>query len=118
VIADGQSIDVGGTRLSFLGAAADGGRTAAGTVTFTDGTTAPIDLGFSDWTLGGGSQNPAYGNVIVAKTPYRNQIGGGNEQVVTHIFATRTYTAPAGKVLRSVQLPVNGGLHVFAIATA
>jgi hypothetical protein len=87
-------------------------------VTFTDGTSAPIDLGFSDWTLGGGSQNPAYGNVVVAKTPYRNQIGGGSEQVVTHIFATKTFTAPEGKVLKSVKLPTNGGLHVFAIASA
>jgi predicted alpha-1,2-mannosidase len=118
VITEGQGIDVSGTRLAFLGAAAGGGRTAAATVTYTDGTTGTVDLGFSDWTLGGGAQNPSYGNVVVAKTPYRNQIGGGNEQVVTHIFATKTFTAPDGKVLRSVKLPTDDGLHVFAIATA
>ena len=118
VIAAGQSIDVTGTKLSFIGAAADGGRTAPATVTYTDGTTGTVDLGFSDWTLGGGGQNPSYGNVVVAKTPYRNQIGGGNELVVTNIFATKTFTAPDGKVLKSVKLPTNGGLHVFAIASA
>ncbi|PRY42843.1 GH92 family glycosyl hydrolase [Umezawaea tangerina] len=118
VVTNGQSVDVTGTKLSFIGAAADGGRTAAATVTYTDGTTGTVDLGFSDWTLGGGGQNPSYGNVVVAKTPYRNLLGGGNEQVVTNIFATKTFTAPEGKVLKSVQLPTNEGLHVFAIATA
>jgi predicted alpha-1,2-mannosidase len=116
--AAGQSIDVTGTKLSFIGSAAGGGRAALATVTYTDGTTGTVELGFSDWTLGGGSQNPGFGNVIVAKTPYRNQVGGGNELVVTHIFATKTFTAPEGKTLKSVKLPNNDGLHVFALATA
>ncbi|MFC5053377.1 GH92 family glycosyl hydrolase [Saccharothrix xinjiangensis] len=115
-VADGQRLDVTGTRLAFIGAATNGARAGAATVTFTDGGTARVELGFSDWTLGGGGSAPAYGNAVVATTPYRNQSGGGAEEVATHIFATKTFTAPEGKVLRSVTLPTDDGLHVFAIA--
>ncbi|TWP53532.1 glycoside hydrolase family 92 protein [Lentzea tibetensis] len=116
--AAGQRIDVTGTKLAFVGSATNGARVKTATVTFTDGTTATIELGFSDWTLGGGQQTPSYGNVIVANTPYRNQLGGGNEKVATHILATKTYTVPEGKQLRSVTLPTDEDLHVFAVATA
>jgi hypothetical protein len=111
-----QTLALSGTRLAFLGAAANGARTRAAVVTFTDGTTASVDIGFSDWTLGGGGQTPSYGNVIVANTPYRNQSGGGSEKVATHIFATKTYTAPEGKTLASIVLPEDADLHVFAVA--
>ncbi|MFD7660897.1 glycoside hydrolase domain-containing protein, partial [Actinosynnema sp. NPDC059797] len=117
-VADGQRLDVTGTRLAFIGAATNGARAGTATVTFTDGSTAGVELGFSDWTLGGGGSTPSYGNAVVATTPYRNQSGGGGEEVATHIFATKTYTAPEGKVLRSVTLPTDDDLHVFAVAVA
>ncbi|MGZ3142807.1 GH92 family glycosyl hydrolase [Lentzea chajnantorensis] len=117
VTANEQKLTLSGTRLAFLGSAANGARTRTATVTFTDGTTAPVEIGFSDWTLGGGGATPSYGNVVVAATPYRNQLGGGNEKVATHIFATKTYTAPEGKVLQGIVLPEDGDLHVFAVAT-
>ncbi|WP_434439642.1 GH92 family glycosyl hydrolase [Lentzea sp. E54] len=113
-----QTLALSGTRLAFVGSAANGARTKPATVTFTDGTTATVEIGFSDWTLGGGGAAPSYGNVIVAATPYRNQLGGGNEKVATHIFATKTYVAPEGKTLQGVTLPEDGNMHVFAIATA
>jgi predicted alpha-1,2-mannosidase len=115
-ITAGQTLDVSGTRLAFVGSGANGNNTANATVTYTDGTTGTVEVAFSDWTLGGGAGTPSYGNVIVAKTPYRNQSGGGSEQVVTHIFATKTFQAPEGKQLRSVKLPANENLHVFTIA--
>ncbi len=118
VTAHKQTLALSGSRLAFLGSAANGARTRTATVTFTDGTTAPVEIGFSDWTLGGGGQAPSYGNVVVADTPYRNQLGGGSEKVATHIFATKTYVAPEGKALRSIVLPEDGDLHVFAVATA
>jgi hypothetical protein len=85
-------------------------------VTFTDGTTASVDIGFSDWTLGGGGATPSFGNVVLATTPYRNTSGGGNEKVATHIFATKTYVAPEGRTLASVVLPEDVNMHVFAVA--
>ncbi|ACU37728.1 GH92 family glycosyl hydrolase [Actinosynnema mirum] len=116
-VADGQRITAEGTRLAFVGSATNGQRAEDAVVEFTDGSTATTQLGFSDWTLGGGGSAPAYGNVVVATTPYRNQSGGGKESVATHIFATRTYTAPEGKRIAAVVLPVDDGLHVFAVAT-
>src|SRR5688500_3337125 len=116
VTAAKQTITLTGTKLAFVGSAANGARTRPATVTFTDGTTATVEIGLSDWTLGGGGQTPSYGNVIVAATPYRNQSGGGSEKVATHIFATKTYVAPEGKALQSVTLPEDVNLHVFAIA--
>ncbi|GAB3908077.1 GH92 family glycosyl hydrolase [Kibdelosporangium lantanae] len=59
VIANGQTVEVnGGTRLALLGSAANG--TASGTLTiaYADGSTEQAPVGFSDWTLGGGSQTP------------------------------------------------------------
>ncbi|KJK43617.1 alpha-mannosidase [Lentzea aerocolonigenes] len=111
-----QTLALSGTRLAFLGSATNGARTRPAVVTFTDGTTATVEIGFSDWTLGGGGAAPSYGNVIVANTPYRNQSGGGSEKVATHIFATKTYAAPEGKTLASIVLPDDVDLHVFAVA--
>ncbi len=102
--------------LSFVGSAINGSRTAQGTLTYTDGSTAPFDLGFSDWTLGGGGGQLQYGNVVVAKTPYRNGIGGSQE-VATFILATKPVAAPEGKRIAKITFPKNSGLHVFALAT-
>lgn len=111
-----QTLTLSGTKLAFVGSAANGARTKPATVTFTDGTTAAVDVGFSDWTLGGGGAAPSFGNVILANTPYRNQSGGGSEKVATHIFATKTYVAPEGKTLASVVLPDDANMHIFAVA--
>ncbi|MEV6795766.1 GH92 family glycosyl hydrolase [Streptomyces sp. NPDC051320] len=109
------------TKLSFLGSAAEGKATGAVTLTYTDGTTQQADVGFSDWTLGGGSQQPSFGNTIAVHTPYRDVQGGGADPVGTEIFATAPITLQAGKQLASVTLPssTDGGiLHIFAVATA
>ncbi|MFL4903852.1 GH92 family glycosyl hydrolase [Streptomyces sp. MMS24-I2-30] len=111
----------GATKLSFLGSAAEGAASGTVTLTYTDGTTQQAQLGFSDWTLGGGSQSPSYGNTIAVHTTYRDVQGGGKDPVGTEVFATAPIALQAGKTLASVTLPAttNGGiLHVFAVATA
>jgi predicted alpha-1,2-mannosidase len=119
VIAQGQTVTVSGSgRLAFLGAAANG--TASGTVriTYTDGSTSTATLGFSDWTLGAGASQPAFGNQVAFSTPYRNSVGGDPQQINTYVFASTPITLDAGKTAQSVTLPstVSGGqLHVFAI---
>ncbi|MFI9253462.1 GH92 family glycosyl hydrolase [Streptomyces sp. NPDC053069] len=104
-------------QLSFIGSAVNGNQQARATVTYTDGTTDTVDLSFTDWTVGGGGGTVQYDNRVVAKTAYRNVAGAGKDPVTTYVFATKPFTAPEGKAVRSVRLPHNGDLHVFTLAT-
>ncbi|KAA9155805.1 glycoside hydrolase family 92 protein [Amycolatopsis acidicola] len=119
VLAQGQTVNVSGSgRLAFLGAAANGNASGTVTITYTDGSTSTAQLGFSDWTLGAGAQQLAYGNVKAVTTSYRNSTGGDTQQIGTYVFASAPITLDSGKQVASVTLPssVSGGqLHVFAI---
>jgi hypothetical protein len=117
--ATGQTIELPGpaARLSFVGSAVNGNQRTSATVTYTDGTTDTVDLSFTDWTVGGGGGTVQYGNEIVAKTAYRNVAGADKDPVATYVFATKPFTAPAGKTISSVRLPQNTDLHVFTLAT-
>lgn len=66
--------------------------------------------------MGGGGGTVQYDNVTVARTPYRNISGGDKDVVDAYIFATKAFRAPDGKTIKSVTLPDNADLHVFAIA--
>ncbi|HKS49250.1 MAG TPA: GH92 family glycosyl hydrolase [Amycolatopsis sp.] len=118
--AQGQTVNVQGAgRLAFLGAASNGNASGTVTVTYTDGTTGTAEIGFSDWTLGGGTAQPAYGNRTAITTSYRNSMGGDPQQVRTYVFATAPITLTAGKQVAKVTLPATvtgGSLHVFGIA--
>lgn len=125
VAGGGQTLAVpeksGATKLSLLGSAAEGSANGTATLTYTDGTTQKADIGFSDWTLGGGADQPDFGNTVALRTAYRDQTGGEKDPVAAEIFATAPVTLQAGKVLASVTLPEStqgGVLHVFAAATA
>jgi hypothetical protein len=99
--------------LAFLGAATNGNTTGQGTINYTDNTTQPFTLNFSDWTLGGGNGSLAFGNGIVITMPYRNT-KTGQQTIQTYVL----YTAVAldnGKTVKSVTLPNNNYLHVFSI---
>lgn len=109
------------TRLSLLGSASEGPTTGTVTLTYSDGTTQQADIGFSDWTLGGGSQQPSYGNVVAVHTTYRDVMGGTVDPVGTEVFATAPIALQPGKHLASVTLPAttNGGdMHIFSVATS
>ncbi|MFF1822514.1 GH92 family glycosyl hydrolase [Kribbella sp. NPDC058245] len=118
VPADGQLLNLnlpaGTTKLSFIGSAVNGNQQTTATLNFSDGSTQPFDLSFSDWTLGGGGDTLHYGNVIVATTPYRNESGGGRDNVTTHIFATAPVTLTQTPV--SITLPKNRDLRIFTVA--
>ncbi|MFJ2017516.1 GH92 family glycosyl hydrolase [Streptomyces nodosus] len=117
--AAGQRIDLAepAARLSFVGSAVNGNQQTKATVTYTDGSTATVDLSFTDWTVGGGGGTVQYGNTVVAKSAYRNVAGADKDAVTTYVFATKPYEAPAGKRIASVQLPDDTDLHVFTVAT-
>lgn len=111
----------GDTKLSLLGSAAEGAADGKLTLTYTDGTTEQADIGFSDWTLDGGSGQPSYGNTVAVHTTYRDVQGGGKDPVGTEVFSSAPITLQTGKQLASVTLPstTSGGIiHVFAVATA
>jgi predicted alpha-1,2-mannosidase len=105
------------TRLSFVGSGSNGDQQGSATLLYTDGTTEKIDLSFSDWTLGGGGGALMFGNLVVAKTPYRNEAGGTADTVATYMLATAPFTIPTGKRVAAVTLPDNPDIHVFAVAS-
>ncbi|WP_237744895.1 GH92 family glycosyl hydrolase [Kribbella catacumbae] len=118
---DGQLLNLGlpagATKLSFVGSAVNGNQESKATLNYPDGSTQLVDLSFSDWTLGGGGDTVHFGNLVVASTPYRNEAGGGRDNVATHIFATAPFTFPTGKTPVSVTLPKNRDLRIFTLAT-
>jgi predicted alpha-1,2-mannosidase len=110
------SVPTSATRLSFIGSASNGDQQGTATLVYTDGTTESIDLSFSDWTLGGGGGSLKFGNLVVAKTGYRNEAGGGKDPVASYILATKPVPLAAGKQVAAVKLPQNMDIHVFAVA--
>jgi predicted alpha-1,2-mannosidase len=125
ILTSGQTIAInapaGASKIGFLGSAFNAGTTGASgtvTVTYTDGTASTATLGFGDWTLGGGSGSPVFGNVAVATTPYRNAGSGGKQTVKTYVFA-QTIPVDGTKTVASVTLPstlTQGSMAVFAIS--
>ncbi len=119
-LADGQTIKVSGSgSISFLGAAANGPSSGTATITFTNGSTMSVGLGFSDWTLNGGGSSVESGNTTAVTTAYRDTSGGTEDDTTTYVFATTPVSLPSGETVKSVTLPSSvstGELHVFAIA--
>jgi len=127
VIGGGQTIALAlptdTTKISLIGSGTQGNQNTSGTVTFTDGSSEALAMQFSDWTLGGNANGtPQYGNIVVAKSPYR--LSGNNQDgAVPFLFATAPYTIPAGKTIASITLPNQTGteteagrIHLFAVA--
>ena len=123
VTAQGQTIDMPNasstaTKLELLGSATNGNTQGALTITYTDGTNQTANIGFSDWTLGGGGGTLMFGNTMAVSTPYRNMTSGGSQTVGTDLFYTAPISLAAGKTVASVTLPSdssNGQIHIFAI---
>ncbi|WP_371789776.1 GH92 family glycosyl hydrolase [Streptomyces sp. NBC_01471] len=118
VVADGRTLDLSRSakdakRLLFVGSATNGDHQDSAKVTFTDGSTGTADLSFGDWALPGGGTDPVFGNTLVARAAYRNQSGGTGG--AASIFATAPFEVPGGKQIKSVTLPKNPQLHVFAV---
>ncbi|GAB7110172.1 GH92 family glycosyl hydrolase [Streptomyces phaeofaciens JCM 4814] len=107
----------GATKLSFVGSAVNGNQRTTATVTYSDGATDSVDLSFTDWTVGGGGGTVQYGNVVVARSAYRNVAGADKDPVATYVFATKPFSAPEGRTITSVKLPHQADLHVFALAS-
>lgn len=120
VVAQGQTITLapqaGATQLGLLGTATYGPSQGTATITYTDGSTQQVTLGFNDWTSDSGLMP---GEAVAVTMPYRNKSSGVSQVASTYLY-TMNVALEAGKTVASVTLPasVNSGeLHVFAIAT-
>jgi hypothetical protein len=123
ITAGGQTIQLtqvpGATKIGFLGTATNGPSQGTATITYTDGTSQQVTLGYGDWTLNAGGASPSFGNQTVADTPYRNSTGGTSQTIGTYVF-NADFPVTAGKTVQSVTLPSDtntGSLHVFAIGS-
>ncbi len=129
---DLSAAPAGATRLAFLGAASEGDLAHHGAVgivriSYTDGSTQDAELALSDWLLGDGSEQPAYRNTVVARTPYVNSsfpryILRLRRAYPAHVFATAPIPLDPAKRVRSLTLPASwdgGGVgHVFSYAVS
>ncbi|GHO42324.1 hypothetical protein [Ktedonospora formicarum] len=123
-VAQGQVIPVNSVYnanyIAFLGSASHGPLQGNVLVTYTDGTTETVSLGFSDWTLGAGKMKPSYGNKVALTTTYRNG-PKGKQNVATYMFYCEATLGALNKQVQSITLPTlpagPGQLHIFAVAT-
>ncbi|MEV4176757.1 GH92 family glycosyl hydrolase [Nonomuraea sp. NPDC049709] len=105
----------GATKLSFLGAGVEEAESTV-TITYTDGTTGTAKLGFSDWILDFGGDDPEFGNEIVATTPYRLFWGSWELQPINaYVFASQPIALDPGKTVKSLTFSPaeEGQLHLF-----
>jgi beta-glucosidase len=116
VEANGQVIALSGSgsSLAFLGASASGSHGGTGTVYYTDGSSEPYTLSFSDWW------SPAPGDHVVATAPYVNAPTGRYNHTASIYYTT--VPLQAGKTVQAISLPATGsspkpGMHLFALAT-
>jgi hypothetical protein len=122
VVAAGQRIAVGGAgpQLWFLGSANNGSGSGEGTLTYTDGSTAPFTVALTNWT----PSTALPQDQLVATAPTWNRPAGSGYPAATavSVYATKVPLA-AGRTLAYVTLPatVTGDqagtrLHAFDIA--
>ena len=99
--------------LSLIGAATTFGQTAQPfTVTYTDGTTATVNISLSSWTVSMGYP----GETMVALNAYYNNGGGG--RVTTSQAALYGYQIALDntKIVKSITLPNNRNVVIVAMS--
>ncbi|MEV8508156.1 GH92 family glycosyl hydrolase [Actinoplanes sp. NPDC051475] len=86
--------------------------TAALTIGYTDGTSAPATLTIADWC-----GSPAPGTTAVLSMPHRIKAGQGVDGPPVSLFGASLPVA-AGKQIRSVTLPDDPRFHLYAVTLA
>jgi hypothetical protein len=114
VTAGGQAIDLtgAGSRLAFLGAEA-GFTSGDVTVTYTDGTTSTGTLGFPNWCC---STTDDYGSKVALTTDHRDTPAGPANFGTSYQVFSNTVALDPGKTVRTVTLPEQAAIHVFAMS--
>jgi len=113
VVANGQVINLSGSgqTLGFLGAGSFGAQSGTGLVTYTDGSTQPFTITVADWY----ANSPTPGSDILAITSNWNEPPSGLGSHPVSVYYTRA-DLEGGKTVRSITLPTNSNLHIFAVA--
>ncbi|MDH6575292.1 NEW3 domain-containing protein [Kitasatospora sp. MAP5-34] len=114
VAASGEAITLAGqgTSLAFLGSET-GTTSAPVTVTYTDGTTSTGQLGFPNWCC---TPVTAYGAQTVITTDHRNTPSGPANYGISYRVFSNTVPLTAGKTVKSVTLPNQPAIHLFALS--
>ena len=86
--------------------------TAALTIGYADGTTAPATVTIADWC---GTAAP--GTTAVLAMPHRIKAGQGVDGPPVSLFGT-SLPVPAGKQIRSLTLPNDPRLYLYAVTLA
>ena len=119
IVATGQTIPVSGTgsTLGIVGTADYGAASGTAVITYSDGTTQPFSLAYSDWW----TNSAASGGDVLVTLPYLNQPSGAQHNQVS-LYADTVSLIP-GKTIKYLTLPNVGtalinqtAMHVFAIA--
>jgi hypothetical protein len=101
--------------LQVLAAAHDGAQTSQPfIVTYTDGTTSTFMQSLSDWT----EPQDFPGETVVTATPYRDTSGGAKDTVTEAVVYGYSFGLNNTKTVKSIKLPDNGDVLVFAMTLA
>ena len=101
--------------LQILASANGGAQTAQQfLITYTDGTTSTFIQSLSDWTA---PQNFP-GETVAAQTAYQNTSGGTKDTVSQGIVYGYSFGLNNTKTVKSIKLPDDGGVLVFAMTLA
>ncbi len=119
IVAQGQTVPVTGTgsTLGIIGTADYGAASGTAVITYSDGTTQPFSLAFSDWW----SNAAAPGSDILATFPHLNNANGALNNRVS-LYAATVALIP-GKTIKYLTLPDVGAalinqtaMHIFTLA--
>jgi len=101
--------------LQVLAAAHDGAQSSQPfIVTYTDGTTATFLQSLSDWT----EPQDFPGETVVTATTYRDTSGGTKDTVTEAVVYGYSFGLNNTKTAKSIKLPDNGDVLVFAMTLA
>ncbi|HEX4725298.1 MAG TPA: glycoside hydrolase family 3 C-terminal domain-containing protein [Pseudonocardiaceae bacterium] len=115
VNAAGQVIRMSGSgsAIVIVGAAHNGTGQGTMTVTFTDGSSVDVPVGFADWY----SDAPTGLSSVVVSSNWNQPPTGGIGDHVVGIYG-EVYPIPADKTIADVTLPNVGNMNIFSISTA
>ncbi len=112
--ASGEQVTLTGTgsSLAFLGSET-GAVSAPVVVTYTDGSTSTGQLGFPNWCC---TPPTAYGAQVAITTDHRDTPTGPANFGISYQVFSNTVPLTAGKTVRSVTLPNQPAIHLFALS--
>jgi hypothetical protein len=107
------AINTQGKVLGILGAASNGNHETTIQITYADGSTSELSLGFSDWTLNNGNESAAYNNIIIAALPYFN--GKQGRQTSSSYVFFASLSLDTTRIISSITFGKDKDLHIFSV---